>query len=233
MPTLSILKTKGLNPVLADRVNRMLKHPKCILFPDAGSPITLPYAPRETSHGGWADRWSEHDRPGRKPLLLRDGDSLKTLEFTAVLAHRDNQASIESLIDLLHRLAIRGARITILGMSKRERGPWRLTNIDVDVTLRQAGTNKITQATATLSFTEVIDPDPRLGPITKGKKKRKQGLKKARKYTIKKGDTLRKLAARFYGEPDEWKRIAKRNKMKKSGPLKPGKVITIPPDDKD
>ena len=51
-------------------------------------------------------------------------------------------------------------------------------------------------------------------------------------YIVKKGDTLRKLANRYYGEPNEWRRIAKANKIKDPTKLKVGRKLRTPPDDK-
>lgn len=216
------------------------KHPKAKLVPEDGKPLVLPYAPRGSSLGGWADTWETQERPGRRPLVTRNGEGLEVLGFDVLLAHPDHQTSIEGLLAQLRALAGSGERITILGMSPRERGPWRLESVSVTAELRQHGTNHITRATVALGFLEASDANPRLGPVTGGKKKRKKnpgkgkaGIKKARRYTLKKGDTLRKLAGRFYGEPNEWKRIAKRNQIKHPNDPKPGRTIVIPPDDKD
>lgn len=49
-------------------------------------------------------------------------------------------------------------------------------------------------------------------------------------YTVKKGDTLEKIAARLYGNSNEWRRIYKANQDKLAGPnrIYPGQVLTIP-----
>lgn len=206
------------------------KHPTAQL--KAGNRVlSLPYAPRGAALGGWAAPWSTLERPGRKPAVVRDGDNLATLNLTVYLGHADHQQTVEGYLTTLRNIAKAGDRIILAGLSPNERGPWRLEDVSVDASLRQQGTNHITRATVSLSFVEAVDPNPRLGPV-KGGKKRKKGIKKATTHVVKKGDTLRKLANRYYGEPNEWRRIAKANKIKDPTKLKVGRKLRIPPDDK-
>ena len=194
--------------------------------------LSLPYAPRGAALGGWAAPWSTMDRPIRKPAVVRDGDNLATLNLTVYLGHADHQQTVEGYLTTLRNIAQAGDRIILAGLSPNERGPWRLEDVSVDASLRQQGTNHITRATVSLSFVEAVDPNPSLGPVKGGKKKRKKGIKKATTHVVKKGDTLRKLANRYYGEPGKWRRIAKANKIKDPTKLKVGRKLRIPPDDK-
>lgn len=202
-------------------------HPKAVLHAERGVKLILPYAPRETDLGGLADTWDRVERPGRKPLTLRAGRRLPTMTLTALLARSDHQRSVEDLIAALTRLGEAEERVVLSGMSPAERGPWRITDLAVNATLRQHGTNKITRATATIALTAASDALSRRGPLSGGKDSGKGA--NARRYTVKKGDTLRKLADRFYGSPGKWQKIAKANGIKKPNkPLKPGRVLTIP-----
>lgn len=206
-------------------------HPKAIIKAEDGTTFELPYAPQGANLGGWAAEWSTIDRPGRRPLVVRDGDGIPTLGIDVLLAGRDHQDSVEGKLTKLRKLAAGGERITLVNLSPAERGPWRLEAVSVAATLRQHGTNHITRAAVGLGFIAAVDAKPRLGPVSGGKKGGK-GITKPRHYTIKKGDTLRKLARRFYGEPNEWRRIAKANKIKDPDKLKVGRRIRIPADDK-
>jgi LysM repeat protein len=209
-------------------------HPKVALVGQARRRLVLPFAPVGSDIGGWSDSWSRAERPGRKPLTVYDADGLKTLAFQVLLAHRNHQTSVEPLLAQLKALA--GDRLTILNASTFERGPWRMDTLTVTATHRQHGTNAITRASVALTFVEASDAAVRLGPVSGGKKGGKSKGKnknpqKAQPHKVKKGDTLRKLATQFYGEPGEWRRIAKANGIK-AHHLDDyiGKTITIPPD---
>lgn len=208
------------------------KHPKAILKGEGGRQLTLPYAPQGANLGGWADEWSTIDRPGRKPLVVRNGAGLKTLSIDVLLAGTDHQSPVELLLAPLRRMAESGDRITIIGLSPFERGPWRLETVNIAATLRQQGTNNITRAAVALSFVEASDARPRLGPVSGGKKGGGVGFSSvsARHYTVRKGDTLRSIAAKFYSDPSEWKRIARANHIKDPGKLKVGTRLRIPAD---
>lgn len=49
-------------------------------------------------------------------------------------------------------------------------------------------------------------------------------------YTVKKGDTLTRIANRFYGDASQWKRIwaANRHVLTSPDKLRPGQVLSIP-----
>ena len=48
-------------------------------------------------------------------------------------------------------------------------------------------------------------------------------------WRVKQGDTLRLIAAREYGNPDLWRRIADANRIDNPRLLKPGTKLIIPP----
>lgn len=50
-------------------------------------------------------------------------------------------------------------------------------------------------------------------------------------YTVRKGDTLEKIAAKVYGDSSQWRRIYKANpeKLKSPNRVYPGQELTIPP----
>lgn len=205
------------------------RHPKVKL--KAGNrELVLPFGPRGTNLGGWAAPWSTVDRPGRTPLVVRDGNGLATLGLTVFLGHADHQQSIEGLLTTLRNIAASGDRVTVVGLSTLERGPWRLDEVSVTGELRQQGTNAITRATVALGFVEASDANPKLGPVKGGKKG--GGKKLPTTHVVKKGDTLRKLADRYYGEPGKWRVIAKANKIKDPNKLKVGRKLRIPKEPK-
>lgn len=202
-------------------------HPKAVLRTEKGRTIVLPYAPRTTTIDGLAAPFTVTPRPGRKPLTQRDGDQLTTLALTLTIARPDHNSSVEDYIADLAEIAAGGLRVTLLNMSSQERGPWRITGLTVGGELRQYGTNAITRATVTLALTEASDANPKVGPVSGGTKGK--GAKVPKTYTVKKGDTLRSIAEKFYGDPADWQRIAKLNGIKDPDALKAGRTLKLPP----
>lgn len=203
-------------------------HPKAIIKGhDSGTEFVIPYAPRGADLAGQAAPWSSHARPGRKPLALRDGDNLATESLTLTLARPDHQDHVEDYIAALRALAKSGDRITLVNLSPSERGPWRISNLTINGTLRQAGTNYFTRAEARLDLLEASDANPKVGPVSGGHGG-KGGAKLPTFYTVKKGDTLRQIAEKFYGDPSKWKAIARANDLKDPDKLKVGAKLKIP-----
>lgn len=228
MASLTITRAASARAVVPGRSSR---HPK-VKIKAGDRELVLPYGPRGTTIGGLAAPWSTVDRPGRKPLAVRDGDGLVTLGLSVFLARSDHQESVEDLLAKLARIAASGDRVILGNLSPLERGPWRLDDVTVTGELRQEGTNHITRATVALSFVEASDANPKLGPVQGGKKGGK-GKKLPTTHVVKKGDTLRKLADRYYGEPGKWRVIAKTNKIKDPSKLKVGRKLRIPKEPRD
>lgn len=225
MATVAILQ-QIMTESAAGRARATPKHPQVKIKAESLT-MTLPYGPRGTSIEGLAAPWSVIDRPGRKPLVVRDGNGLLALSFTVLIGHRNHQSTITGYLSVLRRLARSGERITLLNMHPMERGPWRLVDVSIDGEQRQHGTNHITRAAVSLSFLEAVDANPKLGPIQGGKKGGKK-KKLPATHVVKKGDTLRKLANRYYGEPGKWRLIAKANNVKRPNKPKVGRKLRIP-----
>lgn len=230
MPTLTIGRP-------ASATARKPTHPKAMLITDSGRRLVLPYAPNEVEHSGLADTFDTLDRPGRKPLLTRTGEGLHVCSFDILLAHPDHQQPVEGLLATLCRIADSGERVT-LSLSALEAGvSWKLTDVTLNTALRQHGTNAVTRATAALTFTEASDATVNVGPLTgghkpsggKGSKDSKGDKGTTRRYTVKAGDTLARIAGRFYDNPNLWPRIAKASGVRDPRKLKVGTRLTIPP----
>lgn len=201
---------------------------KAVLEAERGTKLRLRYAPRTGDLDGLADVWQRLDRPGRKPLTLRTGRRLPTLALEVTIARPDHQDSVEDVLAKLVDLGEASDRVIISGLSPLERGPWRIDGLKITGTLRQEGTNHFTRATATLSLVAASDALSRRGPLSGGK----DGADgKVTRYTVKKGDTLRSIAAKpsVYGTPQKWQRLAEANNIKRPNvELKPGRVLKVP-----
>lgn len=225
MASLSVYRNSG--------ITRRAKHPKAKLRTTSGIEFVFPFAPTTVEHGGLAAVFSTLERPGRKPLLRQSGQPIRTLTFTGLLAGMDHQTSIEGHIALLRRIAATGHRVTFT-YGPLESGTWRVTDLIFTVERRQHGTNHATRATYTLTLVEAVDDTPSTGPTTGGAKRTttttsKKAKPAARKHTVKRGETLAKIAARYYGNANLWRKIATANKVRDPRKVKIGQRLTIPP----
>jgi len=208
-------------------------HPRAYLATSTGIKLVLPFAPVEVDHDGWADPFETLDRPGRLPLVRRSGDGLPTLSFAVTIAYQDHQDSVEGVIARLRSIAYSGARVTVGGMSVHELGPWRMTGCQVTTTARQYGSNRITGATASLSFlrdSDVTVVPKHTGPATGGHKPTKPKAHPVnRYYVMRRGDTLSGVAHKMYGHAALWPRIATASHIRNTRTIKVGTRLTIPP----
>lgn len=221
------------------RPTRVGGHPLMYLADDTGLKITLPYAPRTVELDGVVPDWQTLNRPGRLPLVLREGPQLHSLTFDAFLIGDplDHQASAEAVLFRLRQMAQRGGRITLgnLGPSAQISTGWRLTAYRQRSELLAHGTNHATRAVVALSFLEASDLILGVGPVTGGAKPpaaaakpKASGAPAGRTHTVTAGQTLWALAVRYYGSGDAWRRLADVNGIRDPRKLKVGAVLKVP-----
>lgn len=201
-----------------------LAHPKMVLLGDAGSRITVPYAPMPTSLDSPGE-WEEVARPGAgvKPLLVRGDGKLQTLSFDLTVGFPD-LTSIEALLDQL-RKGKDGSERWAVSYGPQERGLWRMTGLQISVEDRQEWTNLAVRASVSLGLTEA-GPSVRVGPVTGG---RPAGMgQPPATYTVKRGDTLPGVAVKFYGSTAYAGAIATANGMRNSCVIRTGQVLKLP-----
>lgn len=78
------------------------------------------------------------------------------------------------------------------------------------------------RATVQVTFQEYINSDRENDPI--GRETRDF----TKRHWVQHGETLASIAAKYYGEPAEWRAIAARNDIDHVGRLNPGTLLTIP-----
>jgi LysM repeat protein len=200
------------------------QHPQAAIRAENGYTLILRYAPTGAELGGWGVVWSALDRPGRQPIVARTAEGLPTLSFEFLLGDPDHQVDVEPYVRALRKLAEGGQRITLVNLSPQEAGPWRIDDLKVSATLRQHGSNRITRATVSISLIEAVDVNTRASVVSRYKRK---SPKKAYKYKVKKGDTLKSIAHKAYGDPYAYPAIVKANKLKTTK-VAVGKTLTIP-----
>lgn len=243
MPTVRVNRfTPGFDSVGPGKPPR---HPKVEIRDGKGDiTITLPFAPREVSHSGFARTWQVAERIGRKPILTPAGKALRTVNLELVLAHPDHQTGVEGLISKLEKLARKGRRIRFRRYGDLEGGWWRITDLNINVVLRQAGTNRATRALATLTLTEDVEVEVKVSPVKNRKRGggggggrdddvrgrddddedrgggRKGGAKWPKVETVKAGPgfSFAAIATKYYGSPNAWGQIADHNKVRDPRP---------------
>lgn len=209
--------------------------------------IIVPYAPREVAYTDIGSAWEEVPREGnRTPLLILRQKNLNKMSFSLMIGdsgwETDQSATLTAL-----RTAAESKRPCMVLWSAREKGLWHITQYTETSVLRHPDTNAPTRAVVEVTFTRISDVRTNISPTTGGKKggkghgkggegkdddgKTKGPKHRPKKYTVKKGDTLQKIAQKFYFDHRAWRQIARVNKIKnpkKDNKLKPGKVLVLP-----
>lgn len=218
---------------LIQGTNRKIEHRKMVIeTEDSKTRFIVPFAPRAVQMGALANNWAQIERPGRQALLQKAGPLLKTQGFSLFLGSRDQQLNIEPQLETLVDIAKSAKRVRVT-YGRFESGLWRITGLSWTSELRSRTTNYITRATVEVELTEASDAGKATGPVTGGINN-KSGSKSTadkpaiRYYTYRKGDTLSKLAVKFYHDASKWKRIADANKIKDPKKIKVGQRLKIP-----
>lgn len=218
-----------------------VEHKMTIKTANGVEAFTTSYPPLEVTYGGFEGQFEEIARPGRKPLLRKSGQALRTISMTLlVFGGRLESKSADDQLLKLQRLA--NARLpVVIEYEPRTDGNWMITSLSYDSQMRELGTSHVARAEVQIEFTEYIDKlmvqkEPGKGGGGGGNGGGGGGNggggggsgNKKVTYTVRKGDTLYSIAKKFYGDADRWKVIAKANDIKDPRKLKVGKVIKIP-----
>jgi hypothetical protein len=194
--------------------------------------LTLPITSPEVTHSRLSPDWVEIDRPDQKPLQRKGSPRLRQMQFTVIFTKGGQP--VEAGLQLLRRFSNAEGPLTV-AYGPLEAGLWRLTDVALRSVRRQPGTDAITQAEAQLTFTEHSDdgyvkpasarptPKPTAGTAPKVAAK-----STTRTYVVVGGDTLSKIAVKFYGSVDQMGKIASANKIRNPDRIYAGQRLTIP-----
>lgn len=200
------------------------------------------FAPTEVEYSGFGRTWSEVARAGRTPMLLHESNKLRKMSFKMTIAKKDPYADIRVHLDRLRQMADSGVPVKIIYGGGFDNFSWRMTDYSVTSTMRHPSDSYVTRAEVSLEFTVVSDIKAATGPVTGGvttaksssttSKKKSTTVSQAsrtskapRYYIFKKGDTLYKLAIKWYGDSSRWRELADKNGIKDVRKIPVGKKL--------
>jgi hypothetical protein len=204
----------------------------------AGGRLTLPLVSPEVQHSEIAAEWVQIPRPGQRPLLRRSADRLRQMQLTVIfadgiLSQDGRRLEVEGGLRALERISNADEPI-VVAYGPFEAGLWRLTDVNVRSQRREIGSNKMTQAEVALTFVQAFDdgfrkPVSPTPPAPSGGPAPPPGPPAGhRHYTVKRGDTLSKIAAQFYGDANRYPEIARANGISNPSRIKVGQRLIIP-----
>lgn len=227
MPAVSIITGARSSPL--ERATK--RHPNAYLATVSGIRCVLPIAPAEVDLDGFAGTFETLDRTGRKPIVSRTGEGLRSMSYDLWLASPILGQTVQPYIDQLVKVAQANSRVTF-SYGKPERGLWRLTRCAITVTERAPYTNDPTKANVALTFLEAVDAAVAVGPLTGGSNKPLPKLDVRQRnivHTVVRGDSPQSIALRYYGVVSAWPLLLKANGITDPRKLIAGRKIKIVP----
>lgn len=210
--------------------------PKVYFVCETGEEIRIPFAPQEITIEKIAPVWSTIERPNRQELLVYQREQLPQVTMTLMVAAEDqannHHASIEQWLTALRTHISQKKRWRFTYGQQVESYWWRFTDASIKTAFRSPVDNSIAVASVDLQLTKASDIAIRTGPVTGGTQPTTpstgSGSAAYRTHTIKKGDTLWNLAAKYLGDGHRWKEITKLNNITDPRKIRIGQVLKIP-----
>ena len=168
-------------------------------------------APKKITFDSDTGKYNEVARPYSKPLLVKEGSTLRRMKMTLFVGSTNIESSVASTLATLEQLANSDYNLTVT-YDDRTAGQWRITKLTYDSVERNSLTNAITRADVDIEFTQMppgqtyTPPSPNPGTGT------------GKTYTIKKRDTLRKIIKNEYPGANAAKRKALKKQIKQKNP---------------
>lgn len=244
MPAVTFTAATGVIPARVQAELTVLTSPHTV--------IVLPITNPEAAFKGMAPAWQQVERPGRKPILARAGETLTTLDLKVTVAAPDGgrldpTGSVEYTLGRLAALAILDSEAAPIALTwgafdtsqnVTSSGLWHLQSIEIDSELRQPGTNNITRAEATITLIEASDAPAATGggsvpawaqPPAPPQPVAAASVRSPSAWTVSASDTAYSIATAVYGSAEPgWRTILTANGITNPTALTPGMTLLIP-----
>ena len=209
------------------------RHRRMTIMSSKGTPqITVPFAPNSVDYTDYVDGWSELDRAVGPPLQQQNSPRTPKMSFTLFFGRTRNRVGavnyqINELLNIFD-----DERPIRIEYGQLESGLWRITECTFR-SIRRTISGDILTAEMNVTFMRYVadprrTPTKRKPPPKKKPKHPKQKKKRPKQYTVKKNDTLRSIAKRFYNDVSKWKMLAKVNKVQHPRNPKVGSKLRLP-----
>lgn len=140
-----------------------------------GLVLDLPWWPSTITASGEPPKWNEIERPGRKPLLIRQAEGLAERRVSMVIATRSadgrNATSVENscqaTLNTIAKIASHLQPASLI-LGARNTGRWRITDMSV-TELEWTSTGDVSRAEVSLTLKAASDAEVPIGPIKKRK----------------------------------------------------------------
>lgn len=209
------------------------QHKRMTILSEGGTPeLTVPFAPKEVTHTDLVPGYTELDRAKGAPLLHRNQPKNRKQSFVLFFGHRSLQNDVTTGLNKLINISQSSKRVRIK-YGTFETGLWRVSTLTINSSERNLD-GEISRATVTIELTAVVGEKATAGngPVSGGTStsggSSKGGKAIPRYYTVKKGDTLKSIALKFYKDATMWKPIADLNKIKDPKKIKVGTKLRLP-----
>jgi phage protein U len=136
--------------------------------------VVLPWWPDEIAWSSLADEWTDIQRPGRHPLVVREGETLQEITLGFTMAKKattfvGDGGSVLPDLQALNTMS-RGDIPVQLMLAARDTGRWRITDFSF-TELDHASDGQITKAEVSMTIRRASDASAPVGPVPARKRK--------------------------------------------------------------
>lgn len=198
-----------------------------------GETLKFQFNPETVKQSGGGPIWETQERPKLRSAIEWRGQNLRRLTFTLRFDGFPSR-SVEPEIRILNRFALPRSRQRPPPQLVFDYGPqggnrhWVIEgDLEFGDEFRRGDLKRVFQE-VTVTLVEFIEADVTLTPAERRRRKKNRGEDPPKSYVVKRGDTLAKIAVKFYGESKRWKDIAKLNNIRDPKSIKVGQRVRLP-----